>query len=176
MQGKDVHIEWMPFELRPAPTPTLKPEGEYLQTAWQRSVYPMAKQLGIEIKLPAVSPQPYTNLAFQGLEFAKEHGKGNEFNDAVFRAFFQQSRDIGNLDVLADIADEVGLNQEEFRHALEQGTYRDRVKKLLQAANERIGINAVPTIVIGQRWLQGLYPAEALRQVIDEELARATAK
>jgi predicted DsbA family dithiol-disulfide isomerase len=29
--GKDVKVEWMPFELRPYPTPTLRPEGGYLQ-------------------------------------------------------------------------------------------------------------------------------------------------
>ncbi len=69
--------------------PTLAPEGQYLQTAWKRSVYPLAERLGVEIKLPTVSPQPYTNLAFQGLEFAKDRGKGDAFNDAVFRAFFQ---------------------------------------------------------------------------------------
>lgn len=32
--GMEVDIEWMPFELRPHPTPTLRPEGSYLQTIW----------------------------------------------------------------------------------------------------------------------------------------------
>ena len=79
----------------------------------------MAEKLGVYMKLPTVSPYPYTNLAFQGLEFAKDHRKGNEYNDAVFRAFFQQSRDIGRIDVLADIAKEVGLDSEQFRAALD---------------------------------------------------------
>jgi predicted DsbA family dithiol-disulfide isomerase len=171
-EGKDVRIDWMPFELRPAPAPTLKPEGEYLQTAWQRSVYPMAEKLGVEIRLPAVSPQPHTNLAFQGLEFAKDRGKGDEYNDAVFRAFFQQSRDIGSIDVLADIAKNVGLDDGEFRRALEIGAYRDRVQHLLRKAYEQAAITAVPTMIIGQRRLTGLYPVEIIRQVINDELAR----
>ncbi len=164
----------MPFELRPAPAPTLKPEGDYLQTAWNRSVYPMARQLGVEIKMPTVSPQPYTNLAFQGLEFAKDHGKSDEYNDAVFRAFFQQGRDIGSVEVLADIARQAGLDPEEFRRALEQGTYRDRVQELLQTA-ERVIVRAVPTIIIGRSRMNGLYPADAIRKVIDDELARNAA-
>jgi predicted DsbA family dithiol-disulfide isomerase len=90
-----------------------------LQTAWKERIYPMAEKLGVYMKLPTVSPYPYTNLAFQGLEFAKDHRKGNEYNDAVFRAFFQQSRDIGRIDVLADIAKEVGLDSEQFRAALD---------------------------------------------------------
>jgi len=161
----------MPFELHPAPTPTRKPEDNYLQTAWKERIYPTAEKLGVYMKLPTVSPYPYTNLAFQGLEFAKDQGKGNEYNDAVFRAFFQQSRDIGHLDVLAEVSNEVGLDPEQFRTALEQGTYRDRVRKLLQTAYERIGVTAVPTMIIGRQRLEGLYPAEAIRQVIEGELA-----
>ena len=152
--------------------PTLKPEDEYLQTAWKRSVYPLAEKLGVKIKLPTVSPQPYTNLAFQGLEFAKDHGRANEYNDAVFRAFFQQSRDIGSVDVLAEIAKEVGLDPVGFRSALERATYQERVAEFLRVANRHLGIEAVPTIIIGNRRLNGLYPAEAFRQVIDEQLAR----
>ena len=37
----------MPFELRPEPHPTLRPEGEYLQRAWSQSVYPIARQMGV---------------------------------------------------------------------------------------------------------------------------------
>jgi len=166
----------MPFELHPAPTPTRKPEGNYLQTAWKERIYPMAEKLGVYMKLPTVSPYPYTNLAFQGLEFAKDHRKGNEYNDAVFRAFFQQSRDIGRMDVLADIAQEVALNAVQFRDALEQGTYRDRVQQLLQTAYERIRVTAVPTMIIGRQRLEGLYPAETMRQVIESELAHGAAE
>ena len=162
----------MPFELRPAPAPTLKPDGDYLQNAWKNSIYPLAAQLGVEIRLPTVSPQPYTNLAFQGLQYAREHGKGDDYNNAVFRAFFQQSRDIGNLDVLTEIAKEVALNGEDFRSALQNGTYRLAVEKLLQVAHEKVGVTAVPTMLIGRRVLQGLYPAETLRQVIDDELSQ----
>jgi len=166
----------MPFELHPAPTPTRRPEDNYLQTAWKERIYPMAEKLGVYMKLPTVSPYPYTNLAFQGLEFAKDHGKADEYNDAVFRAFFQQSRDIGRIDVLADIAKEVGLDPEQFRAALEQGTYRDRVQQLLRTAYEQVGVTAVPTMIIGRQRLEGLYPAETMRQVIESELAHEAAE
>ena len=80
------------FACRPSPTPTLKPEGQYLQSAWQNGVYPTAKRMGTDIKLPTVSPQPYTAKAFEGYHFAAEHGKGVEWTHAVFKAFFQQDR------------------------------------------------------------------------------------
>ena len=64
----------MPFELRPYSAPTLRPDGAYLQTAWQRSVYPLAERLGVEIKLPTVSPQPYTRLALKAWSSPKTMG------------------------------------------------------------------------------------------------------
>jgi predicted DsbA family dithiol-disulfide isomerase len=164
----------MPFELHPAPTPTRKPEDNYLQTAWKERIYPMAEKLGVYMKLPTVSPYPYTNLAFQGLEFAKDQRKGNDYNDAVFRAFFQQSRDIGRIDVLADVAKEVGLDPEQFRAALEQGAYREHVQLSLRTAYERVRVTAVPTMIIGRQRLEGLYPADAIKQVIESELAGGT--
>src|SRR5680860_357329 len=62
-------IEWMPYELRPDPQPTLRPEGEYLERVWRDSVYPMAERLGVPIKLPNISPQPHTGLAFEGFQY-----------------------------------------------------------------------------------------------------------
>ncbi|GAB7387624.1 DsbA family protein [Bacillaceae bacterium] len=171
IQGRDVQVEWMPFELRPKPTPTLRPEGEYLQHAWKTSVYPLAKKLGVEIKLPDISPQPYTDLAFEGFQFAKERGKAGEYNHAVFVAFFQQGRDIGNIDVLAQIAETIGLDRNDFKNSLLEGSYKEKHQEALRHAYEEAKITAVPTFVIGRRRLSGLYPAEVLRRVIDEESA-----
>jgi predicted DsbA family dithiol-disulfide isomerase len=165
--GRDVEIEWMPFELRPYPTPTLKPDGGYLQSAWRNSVYPLARRMGVDIRLPEVSPQPYTRLAFEGLEFAKDRGRGNEYNDRVMRAFFQESRDIGDPAVLADLAAEAGLDAAEFRRALEAREYGSRVETLLRHAYDEMRIDAVPMFVIGDRALVGLQTVDTLRRAID---------
>ena len=55
-----------------------------------RRWYLMAKELGVGIKLPAVSPQPYTALAFEGYQHAKAHGPkmAQSYNDRLLRAFF----------------------------------------------------------------------------------------
>src|SRR5207302_4696667 len=113
----------MPFELRPEPHPTLRPEGDYLQRAWQQRVYPIARQTGVPIKLPTVSPQPHSHLAFEGFQYAKEHGKGNEYNHRVLMAFFVESQDIGSTEVLNKLASEIGLNEKEFEEALRTRKY-----------------------------------------------------
>lgn len=169
IRGKEVEVEWLPFELRPAPNPTLRPEGQYLQQAWRNSVYPMAERMGVPIRLPRVSPQPHTASAFEGYQFAKEHGKGNEYNDRMFRAFFQEEQDIGNLDVLAKLAGEIGLNEADFRKALESHKYRQVHQEALRQAEE-MGIEAVPIYLIGNQVLQGVQSRAALERAIEEAM------
>lgn len=166
VEGKDVEIEWMPFELRPEPTPTLAPEGEYLQRVWADSVYPLAQQMDVPIVLPKVSPQPYTGLAFEGFQYAKEHGKGNEYTDRLFRAFFQEEQDIGQLDVLTRLAGEVGLDESEFRAVLETRRYSETHQAALRHAVEEMGITSVPTFVIGAHVIPGLPGKELLERAI----------
>ncbi len=163
----------MPFELRPEPTPTLRPEGDYLKKAWAERVYPLAERLGVEIRLPEVSPQPHTHLAHEGALYARDKGRANEFSHSVMSAFFQLSRDIGDPIVLTDIAENVGLDPIEFkREVLDERRFSAERERLERHAQD-LGIHAVPTFFIGEQVLQGLYPQETLTQVIDQELARA---
>ena len=159
----------MPFELRPEPAPTLRPEDDYLQSAWKNNVYPLARKLGVEMRLPSVSPQPYTRLAHEAMEFAKEHGKGNEYAHALFTAFFQRSEDIGKPEVLGGIARAVGLSEEALRRELDGGTYRERTRDLLRQARMQM-VTAVPTFLIGRQRVSGLYPAEVLAEIVDQQM------
>jgi len=152
----------MPFELRPYPTPTLRPDGAYLQNAWRQSVYAIARRMGVDIKLLTVSPQPHTRLAFEGLEFAKDRDQGDEYNNRVMRAFFQESQDIGDESVLAQLAGETGLPADEFRRALDSHEYAGRVEKLLRHAQGEMSITGVPLFVIGNQTLMGLQSRDAL--------------
>lgn len=172
IEGKDVEVEWMPFELRPYPAETLRPEGSYLQSTWAQSVYPMARAMEIPIVLPKVSPQPHTGLAFEGYQYAREMGKGTEYNHRMLRAFFQEEQDIGQLDVLTRLAGEIGLDEEEFRRALQSGKYKEAHQRALQHAYNEAQITAVPTFYVGSRVVRGIPSRETLERVIAEELAR----
>lgn len=63
-----------------------------LQNTWKQSVYPMAENMGIDIILPRVSPQPYNHLAFEGYQYAREKGKGKEYNDLMLRDFSRKNK------------------------------------------------------------------------------------
>jgi predicted DsbA family dithiol-disulfide isomerase len=170
---QDVEVEWLPFELRPEPQPTLKPEEDYLQTVWRRSVYPMASKMSVEIKLPSISPQPYSHLAFEGYQYAKEQGKANEYNDRVLRAFFQEEQNIGESEVLTKLAEAIGLNGAEFKAALETRKYKTVHQQALEYAR-KLEIHSVPTFMIGDRVFSGVLSQESLEQAIST--AKETAK
>ena len=93
-RDRDVRVTVRPFELRPAPVPTLRPEDEYLPRVWRDAVYPMAEHVGVPVRLPSVSPQPRTERAFLVLQLAREQGLADAYSRAVFQSFFQDDRDI----------------------------------------------------------------------------------
>ena len=164
----ELEVEWKPFELRPFPTPTLRPEEEYLPKVWRTSVYPMAEKLGVNIKLPTISPQPHTDLAFEGFQFAKEQGKGDAYTIRLFEAFFKENKDIGKTEVLSQLAQEVGLDQEAFKEALESRRYKEQHEEAFQESLKS-GIQAVPTFQIGDKLYQGVIPKEELRELLKNE-------
>ncbi|MFD4139755.1 DsbA family protein [Streptomyces sp. NPDC058572] len=171
----DVDIEWKPFELRAHPHPTLRPEDEYLPAIWARAVYPMARRLGVDIALPTVSPQPYTQLAFEGYQFAAERGEGIAYTRRMFRAFFQEDQDLGQLDILQALAEEIGLDGAAFRIALEDGTYREKHQHALREARAH-QVQSVPTILVGDTRIEGVpSPVQLRKAILDAQSERVDA-
>lgn len=166
VEDRDLRIAWQPFELRPEPTPPLLPEGEYLRSTWEQVVYPMAERMGVPIVLPAVSPQPYSRLAFEGFAYAEDHDLGRRYTERVFRAFFVEQRDIGRPEVLASVAGELGLDATEFRSALDTGRYTDVHQQALRRA-QQLQITVVPTFLIDGRRLEGIPTAESLHRLLN---------
>lgn len=168
IDGHDVPIEWRPYELRPDPVPTLRVEDPYLPSVWERSVYPMAEKLGVAIKLPEISPQPRTQKAFEGFQLAQEKGLGEAYSNRFLRAFFQEEQDIGDIEVIVRLGEEVGLDGTELREVLDKGTYSFSHRKALEQAKEEANISAVPTIFIGDRRFQGVPSEGELRAALQE--------
>ncbi|MBI3804120.1 MAG: DsbA family protein [Nitrospirae bacterium] len=143
--GDALQIRWRAFELRPEPVPTLDPAGDYLRTTWARSVYPMAEERGLRLRLPPV--QPRSRKALEAAAHAAVEGAFDPMHRAIFRAFFDEGRDIGQTEVFLDLADSVGLKREPLRSALEAGRHTDSVLQDQKRAEE-LGIAAVPTLLI----------------------------
>lgn len=165
---RDISIQWRAFELRPAPVPTLRPEDVYLPIIWRTSVYPTAERLGVPIALPSISPQPRSDKAFELLAMAQDQGLDHPYSMRVLRAFFQEDRDIGDHDVLVELAADAGLDPNQARQALDSSAYVERHRQALRHAREDMAITAVPTIVIGKQVFRGTPTLQALRLALEQ--------
>lgn len=86
----------------------------------------------------------------------------------MYQAFFQDSLNIGEVDVLCKLAEEIGLNKAEFRQALETRKYREKHQKALKQARDA-GIHAAPTFVIGDTVIKGMAYREDFEAAIERE-------
>jgi len=160
-------VEWLPFELRPAPAPLPEPRGEYIRAHWRGQVYRLADEHGVEIHVPRY--QPRSTLALALHDFAVESGRGREFRNAVHRAFFVLGLDVGDDAVLREAAREAGLDADA---ALAAAWDPARLAALRSAREEalRLGVHGVPTVATADEVL--FYGAAApgrLREVLAKE-------
>jgi len=123
----------------------------------------MAAQLG----LPIVDRDWVSNSrsALEAAEFARDQGLHHEFHRAVFHAYFAEGKDIGQIDVLREIAESAGLDPDAMAEMLENGYYRERVDQDVDISH-RIGITGVPAYILGNQAIIGAQPYEAFERVM----------
>lgn len=169
--GDRLEVEWRAFELRPEPVPTLDPDSEYLTDIWSRAVRPMAREREMELERPPV--QPRSRQALEAAEYAREHGRFQAMHRALFDAFFREGRDLGDPDVLAEVAREVGLDPDGLREALAEERYTGRVLEQQMEARER-GVDGVPALLVVSEgdateepeFVSGAQPLERIRSAV----------
>lgn len=169
--GDTVAIRWRAFELRPDPVPTLDPDGEYLHRVWGEAVHPMAAARGMVLRLPPV--QPRSRLAHEAAAFARDRDRFDAVHEALFRAFFQDGRDLAEVPVLKDVAAGAGLDPDALGAALAEGRYTAGVLAE-EALARRLGLTGVPATVVGRAGAEegervlvsGAQPAEMLERAV----------
>lgn len=155
---------WKAFELRPDPVPSRDPAGEYLTRVWRDSVYPLAERLGMTMRLPPI--QPRSRRAHEAAKWAQTQDHFDVYNEALFRAFFERGEDISDIDVLANLARDLGLDDSTLRAALENKQFEPTVIADEREAAE-LGVHAVPAFVFNRRFaLTGVQPVTALEQML----------
>lgn len=125
-----------------------------------------AREVGITI---GPVPRKYnTHLSLLLTEYAKDHGRVREYNQAVFRAFWTDGRDISDAAVLEQIMTEIGLNFSAAVGGLKSGEYERRFAEEKVLAGQ-LGITAVPAFIVDDKYLvSGAQPVDVFRQVFQE--------
>ena len=155
------------FEIHPERPPEGIPAERQFSPAKYQSMMASLRSRGGELGI-SFGERPLlanSRLAIEASEYAKDKGRHPEFSDGIFQAYFTDGRNIGEMDVILDVASASGLNREEVRHVLSTGGYS--AKRTRNAAEaSRLGIDSVPTFVINERYqLVGAQPSEAFRSL-----------
>jgi predicted DsbA family dithiol-disulfide isomerase len=164
----ELDIDFCAFDLRPG-TP---PEGIARREAYAGRTYPpgyvdnllqTAKEAGIEMKRPAIVPN--TRKAHEATEFARGHGKLLEFHRAAMHAYWVEERNIGDVEVLCEVAAVCGLDADGLREALADGWYAGEVKEQMEWARS-VGVTGIPTTILEDRFaLVGAQDYDVFRDV-----------
>lgn len=171
-----LEIDWRPFDLR-AGKRTDDGEidhgvddgkdDEYFEQARQ-NVERLCEEYDVEMaqtlrrdvdSLPA-------QLASVGVEREYSYEDWLAFDEAVYDALWLEGRDVGDAEVLADVARDCGLDPDVVTGALDDEALREALSEAFDAAR-RAGITGVPTFVYGEHAARGAVPPEQLRRLVE---------
>jgi predicted DsbA family dithiol-disulfide isomerase len=167
----EARIEWLPFQLNPDMPPGGVARADYRRAkfgsvekgrALDARVAQEGAGEGIAFAFDRMQRTPNTIAAHRLVDLAQKQGKGNAVVDALFRAYFEEARDIGDSVVLDGIARDAGVSgwpgETDAKEVMEK---EERVRDL--------GISGVPTFIFNKEsGLSGAYPPEILAQAIKE--------
>ena len=178
-------VRWHPYMLDPAVPEQGLPYKAYMKAkfgdapgnrfaAMRKTLEEAAPDAGIEFHFEKQAVRPNTMKAHLLMRWAQGQGKGNAASEALFSAYFKDLRDIGQTDIIKDIASEIGLDRALITSLIESGRDIDAIKQDLSQIN-RMGISGVPTFIYQNQYpVQGAQPAQTHRRIIAEIAAQVT--
>lgn len=163
-QRRAIDLRPRAFELYPAPYPL--PGGGHDPADLER-VAPLAAELEIVLAPPTFLPR--TRKAHEATRFAMERGLGVAMRRALYIGYWTEGHDIGRIDVLMEIAAELGMEPIELKIALDIDRFREEVVADEELAH-RLRVRQVPTIYLGTgpsaRILEGARGLAALDEAV----------
>jgi predicted DsbA family dithiol-disulfide isomerase len=112
-----------------------------------------------------------SRLAQELGKWADTQPGGAALHDKLYRAYFVEARNIGDADLLVELAASVGLPAEEVRAVLTERRFKDAVDADW-AKSHQYGVTGVPTFVAGGYGVVGAQPYEVLEQLLDRAGAK----
>jgi len=176
-------VKWRPYRL----DPTI-PKGGMDRQAYMRTkfgddpmkIVEMYKQIaaegakdGVEFDFAAIKRRPDTLDSHRLIRWSEAAGVQDEVVERLFIAYFENGEDIGDVRVLADIADLCGMDGVEVAQMLESDADAALVEREDQIAHE-MGVTGVPAMIFGSKLaVSGAREPEMLAVVIDRVAAMA---
>ena len=179
----DVRVNWLPFFLNPDTPAAGEPYRAFLEAkfggpikaeAVLDKVRAVAADDGLVYAFERIQTRPNTLAAHRLMYRAQAQGQKPEriqaLGHALFAAHFQEGRDIGDLDTLADIAAACGERREAVREWLAGRGEVDKVKRMAEGVR-RQGVEGVPFFILNRKMaLSGAQSAAVLGAAILQSL------
>jgi predicted DsbA family dithiol-disulfide isomerase len=169
--GLEFHIRWRPFQLNPDMPEAGVPRAEYRAAKFgsiERSreldanVAETGRAAGLTFRFDLMERTPNTVAAHRVIRAAEPAGVQQAVVTALFAAYFQQGRDIGDAATLAEIAAGAGMDRAAVEELLAGDTLRDVILAEDLSAR-RAGINGVPSFLMDRHLLfSGAMPADRM--------------
>ncbi len=167
-QQFDVELDWQPYELRPGAPETGWALPEHIRARVNLPDNPL-KQRAAKLGITMVEREqiPSSRRAHECTEFARQQGKLEPFHASVLKAYWSEGKDLHDWTVLEAAATGAGLDAAAMRAAVEAGGLKAEVDRRVAAAHE-LGVNAVPTFLIGERYIiQGAQDYAVFKQAME---------
>jgi predicted DsbA family dithiol-disulfide isomerase len=170
-------IEWHPFQLNPDMPADGMDRRAYLEgkfggkdgaVAAYAPVVAQAKKAGLQINFDAMQRTPNTLNAHRLIHWAGIEGRQTAAVSQLFVAYFVDGADIGNSEILADIADGIGMDASVVARLLASDSDVADIRAR-DAHSRQMGISSVPTFIVdGKHAVPGAQPPELWDRVINE--------
>lgn len=168
-------VRWQPFDLRAnkrgADNQIIdgKDDGkgdEYYNQA-KRNVARLQEKYDVEMAQDLAIDVDSWDAGVASLFVRERHPDDWEaFDTALYRALWVDQRDIGKLEVITDIAQDVGLSPDGVESAVSGSEWNDTYREIIDDSRGN-GISGVPTFVYDGRTARGAVPPEQLRRLVD---------
>ncbi len=179
-QDIETEVHFRPFEL----DPTIPAEGKdykaYMAAkfgagntaatnrwaAMREMLETIGEAESIPFDFSGMDWRPNTMRAHRLLHWAQGQSKGLAAKEALFAAYFRDHKDIGDIEALAEIADEIGLDQAMVSDLLTKNADHDTVKATANTFIQ-MGVASVPTFIADRKWVvQGAESSEKIADMI----------
>lgn len=123
--GSGVSVRWHPYALPLTAAPQTREDYQRRSSLWDALFYSAARERGFNLKKPRFYPK--TDKALELSVYADRAGAFDAVHSAIFEAFFEEGRDISDIQVLVEIGEVCGLDTDVLRAVLQSGMYESEV-------------------------------------------------
>lgn len=148
----DVNLHWRAYEINPAGMPSLTPKERQEIEEIMRPHFEVVAREKYGVAINPGPPEVNTHLALIGAKYAEDHAKRPElYHEAVFKGYWQYGVDIGQPEILQQIADSLSIEGLDFASISRESIYNTKVKHDLLLARQ-FNIEEVPTMIINNKF------------------------